>query len=98
MYEITECLFDPCSISSDCGGNGSYFTPYKGRTESYICKYEAKVVFCSFFEKSYYSVKGLSATCYCLKKQSQGKNCVLLDSAQEFIEIEAWLLLTSFRC
>ena len=25
-----------------------------------------------------------------------GKNCVLLNSVQEFIEIEAWLLLTSF--
>ena len=26
------------------------------------------------------------------------KNCVLLNSAQEFIEIEAWLLLTLFLC
>ena len=28
----------------------------------------------------------------------RGKNSVLLNSAQEFIEIEAWLLLTFFLC
>ena len=28
----------------------------------------------------------------------KGKNCVLLNSIQEFIEIEVWLLLTFFMC
>ena len=27
-----------------------------------------------------------------------GKNCVLFNSVQEFIKIEAWLLLTFFIC
>ena len=27
-----------------------------------------------------------------------GKNCVLLNSVEEFIEIEAWLLLTLLLC
>ena len=34
----------------------------------------------------------------CLFNDAPRKNCVLLTSVQEFIEIEAWLLLTFFIC
>ena len=48
------------------------------------------------FKNSWIATKNIWNKCYL--NDTTGQNCVLLNSVQEFIETEAWMLLTFFLC